>query len=185
MWTYFRKPAVHVLGLFIAVTAMSADHKTEIIDASKYFFYRDYDTALDKIAAVLAEDPDNVSALELRGRIEIMNGDLDAALATFDEAIAADAEDYRGWQGKGEVLARTYNLDDALEAYSIAVENNKKASSSLYALAVIYARKSDKDNSLKYLEKAIKTNPFLKDTALEEPHFQGFRGDSQFWAILN
>ncbi|UCE27676.1 MAG: tetratricopeptide repeat protein [Candidatus Coatesbacteria bacterium] len=168
-----------------SVTSFGADYKTELTDASKYFLLRDYDKAVEIIDGVLEEEPGNVTALELRGRIEIVTGDLDAALATFEEAVAADPEDYRGWQGKGDVLERMYKTDEALEAYSVAVENNKKASSSLYALAVLYAEKGEKENSFEYLKKAVKANEFLKETARNEPGFEGFRGDAEFWEIVN
>jgi|GEM_PF-1865588 len=174
------------LALLIAVTSVcAADHKVELTDASKYFFYREYDKAVEIINGVLEEEPGNVSALELRGRIEIVTGDLETALATFEEAIGADPEDYRGWQGKGEVLERMYKYDGALEAYSVAVEINKKASTSLYALAVLYAKKGEKENSFKYLKKAVKVDEFLKETARDEPGFEGFRGDAEFWEIVN
>lgn len=174
------------LALLITVTSVcAADHQAELTDAYKYFFFREYDKAFEEIAGVLEEEPGNVSALELRGRIEIVTGDLDAALATFEEAIAADAEDYRGWQGKGDVLERMYKSDEALEAYSVAVENNKNASSSLYALAVLYAEKGEKENSFEYLKKAVKADEFLKDTARDERSFENFRDDGEFWEIVN
>lgn len=177
---------VCALALLVTVTSVcAADHKVELTDASKFFFFREYDKAFEKIAGVLEEEPDNVTALELRGRIEIVTGDLGAALATFEEAIAADAEDYRGWQGKGEVLERMYKSDEALEAYSAAVENNKNASSSLYALAVLYAKKGEKENSFEYLTKAVKADEFLKETARDEPGFENFRDDGEFWEIVN
>jgi tetratricopeptide (TPR) repeat protein len=169
-----------------AVTLVYAtNHKAELTKASKHFFYREYDKAVEIINGVLEEEPGNVSALELRGRIEIVTGDLETALATFEEAIGADPEDYRGWQGKGEVLERMYKYDGALEAYSVAVETNKKASSSLYALALLYAKKGEKESSFKYLKKAVKADEFLKETAREEPGFEGFRGDAEFWKIVN
>jgi tetratricopeptide (TPR) repeat protein len=77
-----------------------------------------------------------------------------------------------------------YKFDDAVDAYTAAVEKNKKASSSLYALAILYARKGDRNNSFQHLEKAVKTDPYLKDNARVEPDFQGYRGDGEFWKIL-
>jgi tetratricopeptide (TPR) repeat protein len=184
MGTLIKVITILIFTLVLMVPATGADPRDDFIDASKCFLYGDYDKALDKIALILDEEPDNIAALELRGRIEITKGDLDSALVTFEEAIVVDGDDYRGWQGKGEVLERMYKLDEAVDAYTVAVENNKKASSSLYALAILYARKGDRNNSFQHLEKAVKNDPYLKDNARVEPDFQGYRGDGEFWNIL-
>lgn len=87
------------------------------------YFKKDYDAAYGLAERVLAADPRNTAALNVRGLVKIERNDAAGALADFDAAIAIDPTYDKALLNRARVLCAMQRFDEADKAYGAALEH--------------------------------------------------------------
>jgi Tfp pilus assembly protein PilF len=88
--------------------------------ARRYFDARDYISAAEQLADVLARDPDNVAVRLLLARAYYHSAQLTRAEATLREVIERDPSDAYAYLMLGRVLQRQSRPDEALAPLRLA-----------------------------------------------------------------
>ncbi|MEG4916696.1 tetratricopeptide repeat protein [Microcoleus sp. B7-D4] len=81
-----------------------------------------YDEALESFDRAIELDPNDLSALVLRGYVLHKLKRYDEALASFDRAIELDANNHLAWAKRGYVLHKLKRYEEALVSYDRAIK---------------------------------------------------------------
>lgn len=152
--------------------------------ATKFYQNGEIDKALKKCEESIAEDLKNSAALNLKGLLLYLKGDLKGAVATWkinadfnDDDIAKNyIEDSKRDKDKiklykeAEVLLTRLSINEAEKKLNICKESDFNAIKVNLALSVCYLRKGDYENAGVSLTKALsidKNNPQGKKIAKE------------------
>jgi TolB-like protein/Tfp pilus assembly protein PilF len=149
-----------------------------------YYFARQYEPSVVEARKALEIDPNFVIALLVMGRSLEQQGKLDEAIAAYDKG--------RNLSGKGPAmtmyLARAYALKGDREksrellAYLLGLQS-KVYVSSLY-VAGVYTAMGDKDNTLKYAEKAVDERCEYLIYLDRDPMADPVRSEARFEKVL-
>ena len=154
------------------------------IMATKFYQNGEIDKALKKCEESIAEDLKNSAALNLKGLLLYLKGDLKGAVATWkinadfnDDDIAKNyIEDSKRDKDKiklykeAEVLLTRLSINEAEKKLNMCKESDFNAIKVNLALSVCYLRKGDYENAGVSLTKALsidKNNPQWKKIAKE------------------
>ena len=154
------------------------------IMATKFYQNGEIDKALKKCEESIAEDLKNSAALNLKGLLLYLKGDLKGAVATWkinadfnDDDIAKNyIEDSKRDKDKiklykeAEVLLTRLSINEAEKKLNMCKESDFNAIKVNLALSVCYLRKGDYENAGVSLTKALsidKNNPQGKKIAKE------------------
>jgi len=112
------------------------------------------------------------------------------ALVAYEEAIRLSPTYFWPWVGKGNVYYEygktdSSKYDDAIVAYEKVAELKPDFPGAYWRLARIYAIKKIKNDTLHYLQIAVKLNPDYKKGAKEDRLFEWLWGDSDFQKIVS
>lgn len=130
---------------------------SNMIDLAKNFSKeRDYPTALLELNNVLAYDPHNKEAQELKKRWAKL---YDERYKKQADRFSFQPETPAEWETKGNVLLELGMMEEATEAFSRASPGTTSTSNSLYGKGISCILKKEYDEALEYFEKALTKNP--------------------------
>ncbi len=160
------------------------DPEAMVEKAGRNIMLRQYDDALTLLDEAVKLNPDNDRAYLFMAQANIGLKDYDAALESYDKALNANSKSYMAYRGKGELLLRKLRYDEAQVCFEKAIDLNRDAVGAMYNLAIVYARKDDKDRRIKWLKKAVKKDEGLKIPARDEKAFIKYRSTAEFQDIV-
>ncbi|MEV4759595.1 tetratricopeptide repeat protein [Micromonospora sp. NPDC049559] len=142
----------------------------------------DRDLALAQLDRAAAAGDMVGLARELQGDILRLHGDRDAALAAYARATEEDPGHADGWLSHGLHLAK---YGRAAEAVRVLTEAAARHPDSRVAYYLGYARllSGDRDGALDALEDAVRRDPGLASTIVEDADLAPLRGQPRFDAL--
>lgn len=131
----------------------------------------DHEGAIEDLSMSIVLDPLYAYTYCTRGDVYLKQGKLDLAEADYKKAIELEINQdeydcrYLAYQGLGQ-------NDKAIEELNVAISRDSTDAGNYYDAACMYSRMHDKDNALKYLEKALEMGyhrfaHFERDTYLD------------------
>ena len=117
-------------------------------------FIEDYDGAIEDLSMSIVLDPSYIYAYFARGDVYLKQGKKDLAEADYKKVIefgsSQDEDDciFYAYYGIGQ-------NDKAIEALNAAIARDTTDAGTYYDAACLYSRMKDKDNAIKYMEKAL------------------------------
>ncbi|EKB48678.1 tetratricopeptide repeat protein [Cecembia lonarensis] len=112
----------------------------------------------------------------LRGALDIRNGDYKLATIRLNMA----PEDEVNLFNKGLAYFLADNFYQASVAFEESVQANRDYGYGFYGLAMIAAVSRDRQVFYEYLRKAIEQSAFLRERAMQDILFEGFREEGEF-----
>ena len=185
-----REITIILIAVSSALTPTSSigqeepDPEAMVEKAGRSIMLRQYDEALALLDEAVELDPNNDRAYLFMAQANIGLKEYETALESYDKALNANSKSDMAWRGKGELLLRELKYDEAQTCFEKAIDLNRDATGAMYNLAIVYARKDDKDNCIKWLKKAVKKDPGLKLPARDEKAFIKYRSAAEFQDIV-
>jgi len=172
------KNAFAVLGVFLAIgladgcarvtktgsAQPSASEAYYVREGSLAIRSRDYDRAIDNLRLALAQNPDNVDALNLMGMAWFYKKDYRAAESRFAQAIALNASFAPAYNNLGNLYAMTGRTDRAEEYLKKAIELSPKLASAHYSLGALLLQTGRHDEAMAFLAKGLDLDPAYLET---------------------
>ncbi|HKQ83825.1 MAG TPA: tetratricopeptide repeat protein [Steroidobacteraceae bacterium] len=115
--------------------------------------------ALARLNDVIAKQPDNVIALNLKGEILTSRGDLQSATAVFESAIAKASQWWSPYRGLAVAHLAAKNSDAALATLERGVKATKGAAALATDLAALYERQGRTDDAIRTYDELVKREP--------------------------
>ncbi len=135
--------------------------------AKSYLHEKKTGDALAVLDKLIAESPENVEGLELRGDIANLENDLDAARHYYQRALMAGSESNDIKFRLAMVLERLKQHDQAASLLGEVLGKNPDFDVARLALARIYADSGQKKLALKEIRNVLQRNPSNIQAALE------------------
>ena len=85
---------------------------------------------------------------------------------------------------KGVALGKLGRIDEAVKAYDKAIEIKPDFAEASYNAACTYCLKGDKENALRNLSKAIKSDAKCKEYAKKDEDFKNLWDDEDFKRLV-
>jgi tetratricopeptide (TPR) repeat protein len=147
-----------------------------------FFRKRDCQQSLDVFSRIVEEynDSQYYSVLEIQGRSKIYKTLCDARINPVKFELEED-EDYL-FDGIFHLNAK--NLDIAMERFHYLEEKKYKPAYANYLLSLVYLKKKEIQNCLKYLKKAIEGDDFFRVIAYNEPDFEILFDNDAFLSMV-
>lgn len=130
------------------------------------------------LSAVYAQSPAAVEANKL-----FQEQKWEAAAKAFDAVTKAEPKNAPAWFKLGTSLQLTGKLDAAIPAYLKAVEIGK-IPLAMFNLGCVYSRLNQKDESLKWLDQAVKAGFSNEDKLKTDADLAAVRDDERFKPIV-
>lgn len=135
--------------------------------ALEYLQEKDTAAALDLVEDILVQDPDNVEALILYGRIMQDGDNLEQAKQAYERVIALDSSRDNVFLLLGRIYLNENNDAEALRVFQSLVDQNPRSYPGHYFLGKLYARQERFEAAEQAYKKALEIEP-----ALLEPRFE-------------
>jgi tetratricopeptide (TPR) repeat protein len=147
------------------------------------FFEKKYEKAIETERQVIKEDPNFYKAYAVEGIALAYNGNFQKGMQQIDKSLKLNPN--YGYARFNKALANELyrHYDEAIEWYKKALEV-EKFEWSYYGIASVYGRKSDVENTVKYLKLAIDINPNIKNEAKNEEDFDNVRERKEFKELI-
>lgn len=107
---------------------------------------------------IIAEDPENASALNLFGLLLFQHGRYEEALTNIEKAVEIKPIPYF-YINLGNIYLAKNETDKAIENYNNANELEPNNYEPFFGLGMCYKNKTEYDKAIEYYEKAISLNP--------------------------
>jgi tetratricopeptide (TPR) repeat protein len=114
--------------------------------------------ALSRLDKVIAEQPDNVIARNLKGELLTSRGELPAAVASFNDAIAKAPQWWMPYRGLALAQLAGKRNEDAIQALEAGLEKTGAAALGT-DLAALYERLDRPDDAIRVYEKLVSREP--------------------------
>lgn len=118
-----------------------------------------YKEAMEDIEAVLAQNPDEESALILRGKIKEETGAPEEAEADYQHVIEKNPFQEQAFLYLGKLYIGQNKLTEAIAVFNEAVELNPDFAQAYHERGRAKLLNGDKDGSLEDMKKALELNP--------------------------
>jgi tetratricopeptide (TPR) repeat protein len=176
-----------------AITAQRTNLQAQFGFAKASVLLGGMDQAVKPLSRVIAADPQNGEAFQLRGRA--LNGlfKTPEAIADLEQALSLNSDDYEAYFWLGVVRLRTKDYQDAVNQFTQAIEHYKPKPGQeglpyyegYYALASAYVElgKSAKDEAAKksaYQSSIDVCEKLLAQIDTENPNFYGAHAAALF-----
>ena len=118
--------------------------------------------AFRRVEEILAEDPDNSSALALRGALRLSSGDraeLDAAVADFEAVLTQMPDNPVLRHNLAEAYRAQGNIDRAIVEYLAAIDKRKDYLAPRYSLASVYLDQGEHAKAVAVAEEILAMKP--------------------------
>jgi len=148
-------------------------------EAYKLFFSHEYLKAISKANDLVSEFPSSAMGYNIRGISKAYNGDYDGGMSDIDKSLNINSNYGYARFNKALTYELYGDMDKALEWYNKALEIEEYVWS-YYGIASIYGRSGDVNNTMIYLNKAIKLDPGVKEVAKTEHDFQPVKNSKEF-----
>lgn len=122
-----------------------------------------YDEAANHFGLVLAEDPEDTTALQYMALISEATDDPGAALGYYDRALAVDPDDTEILLSRGTLLLETGQIAEAQQAFARVIELEPDNARAQLLAGMASYRAGDHEAAKPYLEKAADLDPTLRD----------------------
>jgi tetratricopeptide (TPR) repeat protein len=155
----YEKQGNDSLALFYYKMAnqMEPSHPIPIAYLGEFYFKkRDYAKAKTYLNQALAIDSTDFHTLQVLGSIAIQQKEYLVSMDYYKRAISLDSTQVESWYGLAFANYNLKNLRDAERIFLQALKINPKLGTSHYNLACIYSITNQLEESLTYLENAIK-----------------------------
>jgi len=152
------KKTIIIVSLILA--GIIAKAQTSLNDALQLLQQKNYISALDVCNGILAETPDNPSALGVRSQIHTAMGKFDLALADANKALSIDNNSDRAYFAKGEALIYgSKDFRQALQQYDAAIKANSRMTEAYAGKARALIGLQNNREALKVAEDALNMFP--------------------------
>jgi Flp pilus assembly protein TadD len=145
---------------------------------------KDWPEAEREFDKLLVLDPNDVGTLTNLARVDLELGDLAKAEQHANAAVALRDQDEAALFMLGKVMLAEGKLDEATAAFTRIATTNPKAASAPYGMAMVLARRGDKEGALAKLQEATDLKvPNPKEIA-DDPAFASLKNDPAFSRIV-
>ncbi|MEZ5330545.1 MAG: tetratricopeptide repeat protein [Thermoanaerobaculia bacterium] len=124
-----------------------------------HFQLKEYRECREELDTLLAADPDDVSALELLGNLELAEGHLQEAEHRLRRALELDPLAERSHEQLGEILRRTGRPVEALEHYEAALRTAPAMAEAHFGLCVSLLALDRSAAATRALERSLRALP--------------------------
>lgn len=118
------------------------------------------------------------------GQLYYKNGNFSEAIILLEKAKEGHFTDPNLYSLLGNSYIKTGNNELAIENFKYGLNFAPDEPSFLYNIACAYARKGDKPESIKWLEKAIVRYPAFKNSAKSDPDFVNIKDSEEFKKLV-
>ena len=143
-----------------------------------------HEDALSEVEKILAVDPNDATAQELKCIFLAQMKKFDIAEDALVKLIKIHPDNPDLYIQLAFARRRTKGLDAAIEAIINALKINPYIAVANYNLACYYSMKNDIENALKYLENAIRLDPIFAIEALKDEDFLPIAENPRFIALI-
>lgn len=144
-----------------------------------------YDKALKAYQKAIELKSNYAEAWNNKGNTLLELEKFDEAIKDYEKAIELKPDNAEAWSNKGVAFGKLNRLEEALKAHDKSIELRPDCARCWYNRACIYSLKSDKENTLANLSKAIKLDAKYKENAKKDEDFKNLWTDSEFKKITN
>lgn len=131
--------------------------------ASSYFQAGRSDVAVEELQKVLAREPKNSQAHNLKGLIHLKLGDLPKAESEFRDAVASDPGNGDAQNNYGMMLCQAGRYGEGMDAFGRALQSPRyhQIPQTLVNGGICLQQKNDFAGAEKFLIKALEQEPFM------------------------
>ncbi|MDE6348853.1 MAG: tetratricopeptide repeat protein [Bacteroides sp.] len=118
-----------------------------------------YKEATEDIDAILAQDPEDESALLLRGKIEETTGDLDMTEHYYRRVTELNPFNEQAFLYLGQLYITRKKMTEAIELFTEAIELNPNFAEAYHERGRAKLLNGDKEGSMEDMRKGLELNP--------------------------
>lgn len=152
-------------------------------EAYRLFFDKNYQKSINICDKIIKENKNYYKAYNIKGISLCFAGNFQDGMENIDKCLQINPNFGYGRFNKALAYELYGKYDKALVWYNKALEV-EDYTWSYYGIASIYGRYGDADNAVKYLDKAIKKSPSVKEEAKKEKDFDNVRNSKKFKALV-
>ncbi len=124
-----------------------------------YLAQKNVEQAQDAVTALERRAPDNPLTLNLKGAVEMVQGDRQAARVSFERALKQAPNFLPAAKNLAELDLAEQKPEDARKRFEAVIAASKQPAETLYALAGLDSRLGDRAASIASLKRLISINP--------------------------
>lgn len=140
--------------------------------------------AIDCFEEALRLDPGCAEAWYSKGVVLGSCGKYQQEIECYDETLRIEPENTMALNSKGETLMNLSEYQAAEECFGKALKIDPAYAPAYYNRACLNARKSNREEALKNLRKAVELDSTLKKGAKKDKDFKSLRNDKSFKNLL-
>jgi tetratricopeptide (TPR) repeat protein len=145
---------------------------------------KDWKEARAEFEKLLATDPEDVGTRTNLARVCLELGDLPKAEEHAQAAVALRGQDEAALFMLGRVLLAEGKLDSASAAFSRIAQVNPRTASAPYGLAMVLAKKGERDGALTKLGEAVALKVPNPSEIADDPSFSSIKDDPEFVRLV-
>jgi TolB-like protein/Tfp pilus assembly protein PilF len=148
------------------------------------YLSRQYDLAIDQYRKVVESDPSFVPARLWFGRPYLQKGMFKEAIEQVEEAVKLSHETTVSLATLAQAFAAAGRIADAKKLLDKLLTRGTEQYVPSYWIALVYTSMGNKDEAMKYLERAFLERSSWLVWANVEPRFDSLRSDARFASLL-
>ena len=148
------------------------------------YLSRQYDLAIDQYRKVVESDPSFVPARLWFGRPYLQKGMFKEAIEQVEEAVKLSHETTVSLATLAQAFAAAGRIADAKKLLDKLLTRGTEQYVPSYWIALVYTSMGNKDEAMKYLERAFLERSSWLVWANVEPRFDALRSDERFASLL-
>jgi len=133
----------------------------------------------------IVEKENDVNGLRKLGDIFVALKRYEEAINYYDKVLTLQKKNPEIWMLRGNAYLNLKRYEQSFNDFNQALTINKKHHPSLYNLACYYALQGDVENSVYFLQKAIKVNRRWKNVAKNEKDFDAIKNEPLFKQLID
>ncbi len=138
-----------------------------IAQAHRFLADGDATQALPLVQEVLAQRPDDASALCLGGKLELLAGRVERAQALLEHALEVAPDNVESHLELAALHRRSRRLDDALDELSLALHYDPGNATALFEMGNVRSARGDLDGAIASFRDAVEKDPNLAQAYIE------------------
>jgi len=154
-----KQAAFYYILVFTILFSCKPGVDKHLEEAKKALDTQKFKLAEQKSSEAIKIDPNNASALNLRGIAFLNQNELQNAIADFEHSIAVDSTNYKAFYNLGLAYIQNRNFDLAIKAFKNAIELNNSESDLYNNIGIAYYELNQQDSAIVNFSKAINLNP--------------------------
>ena len=149
-----------------------------------HFNNKEYSNAKQCYEKCIEFDNAETDAFVGLGNVQSISGNISDALSNYLDALRRNPEHLLAIKNRAITLFQNNYFDDARCQFKQVVEKNPNDVDSLYTIAIIEAYMDHKEETIKFLDQAIRLDRNRKEDALTERAFEKYYDDEDFKKCL-